>query len=633
MCGINGILSFKKLPENTAQVIQKMNDLIIHRGPDDSGVFESPQVIMGMQRLSIIEIKNGHQPMFNENKTICIVFNGEIYNFKKIQLELKNQGVQFFTNSDTEVILKLYEIHKEKFVDYLEGMFAFSIYDILNNKLIIGRDRFGEKPLYYTYQNDQLIWASELKSIISTNPDFKKIDENILYIYFSLTYIPAPHTIYKNIYKLSPGHILVYNLTDKNYILSKYYSIKLTPLKDKNELHYEEAKKHIRKQIIDSVEQCMIADVPICAFLSGGVDSAIISSLMAHISTKKIKTFTVAFRNKRFDESIRAREVANHIHSQHFQYFLEIKDIISEIQKIILNFDEPFADSSFLPTYFISKKASEHVKVALTGEGSDEVFGGYNKYYIHTYFKKIQEKYPYILNSTILKKILNTQYLKGLDSNSLLIKLKKIQSIDTHNPILNHFNIISLGFSKKEINTLLNKKYPQINELFSQNLSEKIDQYEALDLARKLDFEISLEGDLLTKVDRCTMLNSLETRSPFLNQHIVDYSFQLPQKFLIKNRNKKRILKDIFADILPTNYLNTPKKGFELPIGDLIRNELKQDIEETLSVKNLAKHNLININYVQEIIKLHIYENHYYANKIWCLYCFQKWWNNNFDII
>ena len=633
MCGINGILSFKKLPENTVQLIKKMNDLIIHRGPDDNGIFQSGHVIMGMQRLSIIEIKNGHQPMYNENKTICIVFNGEIYNFKKIQHELINQGVQFFTNSDTEVILKLYEIHKEKFVDYLEGMFAFSIYDILNNKLIIGRDRFGEKPLYYTYQNDQLIWASELKSIISTNPDFKKIDENILSIYFSLTYIPAPHTIYKNIYKLSPGHILVYNLTDKNYTLSKYYSIKLTPLKDKKELQYEEAKKHFRKQVVDSVEQCMIADVPICSFLSGGVDSAIISSLMAHISTKKIKTFTVAFRNKRFDESIRAREVANHIHSQHYQYFLEIKDIITEIQKIILNFDEPFADSSFLPTYFISKKASEHVKVALTGEGSDEIFGGYNKYYIHTYFKNIQEKYPYILNSSILKKILNTQYLKGLDSNSLLIKLKKIQSIDTHNPILNHFNIISLGFSKKEINTLLNKKYPQINELFSQNLSEKIDQYEALDLARKLDFEISLEGDLLTKVDRCTMLNSLETRSPFLNQHIVDYSFQIPQEFLIKNRNKKRILKDIFTDILPTNYLNTPKKGFELPIGDLIRNELKQDIEETLSVKNLAKHNLININYVQEIIKLHIYENHYYANKIWCLYCFQKWWNNNFDII
>lgn len=633
MCGINGILSFKKLPENTVLEIQKMNDLIIHRGPDDSGIFESPQVIMGMRRLSIIEIKNGHQPMFNEKKTICIVFNGEIYNFKKIKNDLINQGLSFSTNSDTEVILKLYEIYKENFVDYLEGMFAFSIYDILNNKLIIGRDRFGEKPLYYTYQNEQLIWASELKSIIATNLDFKKIDEQVLSIYFSLTYIPAPHTIYKDIFKLSPGHILVYNIMDKNFTLTNYYTIKLSPLKNKKVIQYEDAKKHIKKQVINSVEQCMIADVPICAFLSGGVDSAIISSLMAKVSAKKIKTFTVAFRNKRYDESIRARDVANHIHSQHFQYFLEIKDIITEIEKIILNFDEPFADSSFLPTYFISKKASEHVKVALTGEGSDEIFGGYNKYYIHTYFKQIQEKYPFILNSPILKKILNTQYLKGLDSNSLLIKLKKIQSIDTNNPILNHFNIISLGFNKQEINILFNKKPLQINELFPQNLSYKVDEYEALDLARKLDFEISLEGDLLPKVDRCTMLNSLETRSPFLNHHIVDYSFQLPQEYLIKNRNKKRILKEIFADILPTNYLNTPKKGFELPIGDLIRHELKEEIEKILSVKNLAKHNLLNIDYVQEIIRLHIYENHYYANKIWCLYCFQKWWNNNFDII
>lgn len=630
MCGINGIFSKNKLNENSIHLIEKMNELIIHRGPDDYGIYNSSHLVMGMRRLSIIDIFQGHQPMFNKSRSITIVFNGEIYNFKKIKSDLIQNGIQFETNSDTEVILKLYELYNEDFINYLEGMFAFSIYDIPKNKLLIGRDRLGEKPLYYTLQNDKFIWASELKSIVAIEPNLKILNKDALGTYFRLTYIPAPLTIYNDIFKLEPGHLMTLQVDDFKLSFHKYYTTKLIKKQEKSEINYDDAKKQVRKMIFDSVEQTMISDTPIGALLSGGVDSAIIASIMSKISTQKIKTFTLGFTNKKFDETYRARIVANHIRSQHFQYFLELEDFIEELSNIILNFDEPFADSSFIPTYFLSKKISNYVKVVLTGEGGDEAFGGYNKYQIHTISKFKKSAYKFIVNSKLLDTLFNIKFLIGQDSNSLNAKYNKTKFSLSDDIIKNHLNIISLGFKNLEITKLLNFKPIQLDEILNIDSQHYGKDIEALDIARDLDIKISLEGDLLTKVDRCSMINSLETRSPFLRHSIVDYSFCLPQSFLIQGENKKRILKDTFADILPANYFNNTKKGFELPLGRLIRGEMKSEIENTISLENLQKHNLLNIKYVLEILNLHIYKGHYYANEIWCIYCFQIWYNKNF---
>jgi len=504
----------------------------------------------------------------------------------------------------------------------LNGMFAFSILDWLKNKIIISRDYFGEK----------IIWASEMKSIVSNFPELKKISDTALNMFLSLTYIPAPQTIYDQIYKLEPGHFLEIDLHNFSIKKNKFWEIDLdTPV---NLTNYDKAKQELKKTLYNSVEKRMISDVPLGVFLSGGVDSTIVAAIMSDISPIPIKTFSVGYSNPRYDESQRARLVANHIKSDHHEYTLDYDEILHELDKIILNYDEPFADSSSLLTYFISKKTVNQVKVALTGDGGDEIFGGYNKYLIHSYGKLYHRMVPNGLNKMILKTFANSR-LGNRDTKSPLTKIRKMLKSVGDITEINHLNILSLGFSNIERSRLLNPSFFQ--DIFPKLLngpfrSKAKTNKSNLKIARFLDMHISLEGDMLVKVDRASMLNSLECRAPFLDHNLAELSYRMLDKFLIKGMNKKRILKDTFEDMLPKDFFRSPKFGFEVPVSDWLRKELKEEIYDVLSKENLNKHNFFRYDYVEKLLEQHINQNHDQSVKLWTLFCFQKWYNYNFAV-
>ena len=630
MCGINGLLYRENKNEIVGQV-QLMNENIIHRGPDDNGIYHDNNVAMGMRRLSIIDLSQGNQPMYNDKKDIIIVFNGEIYNYIMLKAELEADGVQFNTHSDTEVILRLYEKYgSTNMLNKLNGMFVFSIHDKKKNQIFIARDRFGEKPLYYHHSDDKFIWASELKSIISVFPELKKMSYDAITLFFSLTYVPAPYSIYQDIFKLLPGHFLTINTLTLQKQIHQYWDIDPNTNTDPT-ITYTAAKKKIHDLLFESVQQRMIADVPIGVFLSGGVDSTIIAAIMSTISSKKVKTFSVGYENKRYDESARARLVSNHIGSEHHQYMLNYNDIFTMIDHIILNYDEPYADSSCLPTWFIASKTVQQVKVALTGDGGDEVFGGYNKYMLPHYKKTLNKYVPGFVKPILTNKVITDNILNRGDSKSIFAKVKKVANLLNEDTIPGHINLLALGFKPDELNRLFLATGNNYTSLLTSHFSKIKPGSDELKQLRYIDKNISLEGDMLVKVDRASMLCSLECRSPFLDHRLMEFMYKLPDNYLIHKNNKKRILKDTFCDMLPDNFFNSPKSGFEIPVGEWFRGPLKEDLLLTLNSASLQQSGLFNIDYVQKLTAEHIAGKADHARQLWTLYCFQKWFKKNID--
>lgn len=628
MCGINGVLIKEKdLIESLRQKITKMNNLIIHRGPDDDGIFlennDKYSIGMGMRRLSIIDLEYGKQPIFNDDKSITIVFNGEIYNYKILKRVLEKEGVIFKTSSDTEVVLRLFERHGVSSFGMLDGMFALSIYDKKSNKLFIARDFFGEKPLYYTCKNNHFYWASELKSIVKVLPITPILSKKSLSLYFQLTYIPAPFTIYENIFKLEANHYLEFGCETFELKINK---VEQQPIVDYGKISFSEAKKITHDLVQKSVESRAISDVPIGAFLSGGVDSSIVSHCLSQHSSLPIDTFSIGFSKKSFDETDKSRLVAKLLGSNHHEFMVPESDLQNDIDFVLLNFDEPFADSSALPTYMVSKLTQKSVKVALTGDGGDEVFGGYNKYYMgklnYRYTKLIPEKLHFILNS-----FTNKIAVYKDDQRGLRFKLNRlINAIDYEHNF--YFNIISLGFQKYQLSKLIKTGFlcEDIIEYYkTQNISSLKD-------FRDIDKRISLEGDMLVKVDRSSMLTSIECRSPFLNKGLWDFTNQLPDDFLIKGWNKKYLLKESFKHYFPENFLDKTKKGFQIPIGDWLRGLLKKELLSYIEYEFLKKQNIFKIEYVRSLVQNHIEGKVDNTFRVWTFYCFQKWYSKNFFI-
>jgi len=627
VCGINGLL-YRKADPNIAQKLSLMNVLISHRGPDDDSKYYTDRIGMGMRRLSVIDLSTGNQPMYSQAKDIVIVFNGEIYNYQDLKAELEQAGVTFDTTSDTEVILKLYEKYGESMLSKLNGMFAFSIHDKRRERIFIARDRFGEKPLYYHYNDDKFIWASELKSITALYPDLKKMSRDALTLYFSLTYIPAPYTIYQQVNKLLPGHYLTIDSNTLNIQIAKYWDID-PGTKPVAGITYENAKKNIRDLLFQSVEQRMIADVPLGVFLSGGVDSTIIAAIMAKVGRQRVKTFSVGYQNKRYDESDRARQVALHIGSDHHEYILDYNDLFDSVDRIILNYDEPYADSSCLPTYFVSSKTVQQVTVALTGDGGDEVFGGYNKYMLPHYRRKVNRFVPGFIRPVFSKKGLADKLVGKGDSKSVFSKIRKVADLLNEDTITGHINLMALGFRQHELDVLLTTDAKSYADLLSQYTTKTDVAGDELKQLRYIDMQVSLEGDMLVKVDRASMLCSLECRAPFLDHRLMEYTYSLPDNYLIEKGNKKRILKDTFADMLPDNFFNAPKSGFEIPVGEWLRGPLKADMLSTLADTELQQSGLFNLQYVKQLINSHVAGIANNARQLWTLYCFQKWYKAN----
>lgn len=619
MCGINGIITLEK-NNKLGDVIKKMNNLIIHRGPDDDGFFNNDSLVfMAMRRLSIIDLSSGKQPISNDEGNITIVFNGEIYNYIELRQKLISKGASFKTNSDTEVVLRMYEFYGNTFLKYLDGMFAFSIYDKTLNKVLIARDFFGEKPIYYTTANNCFIWASELKSIIKTLPIQPNINKKSLNLFLQLTYIPAPYTIYENIHKLEANHYLEFDCKSFSYTIHEIEQ----GFKNYTKFTKSEALKITHDLVQESVVSRSISDVSIGTFLSGGVDSSIVSLCLAQQSNVKIDTFSIGFDNKSFDETDKSRTVAKLIDSNHHEFIISEKDLTANIDEIILNFDEPFADSSALASYVVANKTKNHVTVALTGDGGDEVFGGYNKYYIGKLNETYTKYIPQAIHTNIIKGFENVLKTKE-DKRGFRFKMKRLLKAINYEGDF-YYNIISLGFHESEVKEIL-----RANQYFESPLSfykNKIgNQYKSITDFRNIDKMISLEGDMLVKVDRTSMLTSLECRAPFLNKEIWNFVNQLPENFLINGWDKKHILKESFKQYFPKDFLNKSKKGFSVPVGDWLRSDLKIELLSYIDKSFIEKQNIFYYDMVFGLVNNHLTGKVDNTFRVWTFYCFQKWY-------
>lgn len=625
MCGINGFIQNNNHLDNSQleTLIDTMNNQIVHRGPDENGKYITDNFALGMTRLSIIDLKSGSQPIFNKDRTKLIVLNGEIYNYKELRKILLSKGYVFTTDSDTEVILHAYEEFGAACLDHLLGMFSFAIYDLTNKFLFIARDRAGEKPLYYHRSDNYFIFASELKSILSTKLVPKIIDTKALVQYLRLTYIPAPLTILEDVFKLPQAHYLTIDRFNKLEI-KKYWDVSFDQkniIKD-----YNTCKIQLKKTLYEAVERCMVSDVPIGAFLSGGKDSTTIVGLMSSISSTPINTFTIGYKDKRYDESNLANITAKRFKTNHHAYVLDYDTVLGEIDAIVKNIDEPFADSSAIPTYFVSKYASEYVKVALTGDAGDELFGGYNKYLIGYYSKRLN-LVSSILGKNTLKKIIDFFPEKTLLQN----KIRKVVDFAGENKFEQRLSLMCLGFNSVRLNDLLAKNYPDhsldfIHEYYNHEM--KVTD----ELAQTLytDFHVILEGDMLAKVDRMSMLNSLETRVPLLDKNIIELAARIPSEFKVHKKNLKIIFRDTFSDIIPKELLTSQKKGFEVPIDDWFRGPLKLKLLKALNKDFVIQQGIFDYNFIQQIINEHMTGTRNRKSELWTLYVFQEWYKNYF---
>ncbi|HEX8269200.1 MAG TPA: asparagine synthase (glutamine-hydrolyzing) [Flavobacterium sp.] len=623
MCGING---FVTTAEKSIKDIDLMNDAIFHRGPDEEGVFfeqkDGTSIAMGMRRLSIIDLHTGKQPIYSDDGLKVILFNGEIYNYKVLRDQLLQHGESFKTTSDTEVILKLYEKEGVSSFVKLDGMFAFSIYDKILNKIFIARDFFGEKPLYYTSIDGTTLWASELKSVVKVLKSTPQINKTALNLYFQLTYIPAPYTIYEGIHKLEPNHFLTIDLADNSVSISEIKQ----QFEKYDSMGKDVATKKVHDMVFASVALRSVSDVPIGTFLSGGVDSSIVSYCLSQNSPTKINTFSIGFEKKSFDETDKSQMVAKMIGSNHHQFVIGEKDLSENLHQILNNFDEPFADSSALPSYVVAQKTREHVKVALTGDGGDEVFGGYNKYYMGQLNSKITGWVPEKFHHAVVAAA--SPFLKTKDDNrGYRFKLDRLLKAVNYKGDF-YYNIISLGFQRNEIPTFIKPDFVRHDSL--KFYKDKIgDSNRTLHDFRNIDRLLSLEGDMLVKVDRTSMLTSLECRAPFLNKNIWNFTSQLPENFLMNKWDKKHILKEAFKQYFPQDFLNKSKKGFGVPVGDWLRSFLKDELLSYSERNLLEKQDIFHPDAIIKLVQEHVDGKADNTFRVWTFYCFQKWYTQH----
>lgn len=634
MCGINGFVA-KRGMTTPPGTLQKMNEVIFHRGPDGEGLYNhQDEVLLGMRRLAIIDLAGGNQPIYTDDRSMAIVFNGEIYNYRELRKQLQEGGATFHTHSDTEVVLKGYERYGADFLQQLNGMFGFAIHDLRRNKVFIARDRMGEKPLYYFAAGGHFLFASELKSIVSVLPQLgiakPRLSATALNLFFSLTYIPAPHTIYEGVTKLLPGHYMEVDTQTLAVSTTRFWHI---PNEDRSATYagnFKGAIQALRDLLYDAVEKRMVSDVPLGAFLSGGVDSSIITAIMADLKPgQRVNTFSIGFEDKRFDESERAALVAKHIHADHHPIVLDYEDMKDKLESVILNFDEPFADSSALPTYLVAYHTRKKVTVALTGDGGDEVFGGYNRYYMAGIGHRYRKLVPSFLHRKAIRPLVNSVALKEDDRGNLFKYQKLINGIGA-SEMEDMTNIMSLGFLPADLSALLLPAHrADVLGSFFQPAYQQAGNLQSLHRARFLDKNIALEGDMLVKVDRTSMLTSLECRPPLLDHRLMELSYQLPQNFLIRNGSKKYILKETFRHLLPEGLFELPKSGFGVPVGNWLRQHLRQELLQLSQPELLERQGLFQPAYIRQLVDDHLQSRRDQTFKVWSFYCFQKWWLHN----
>jgi asparagine synthase (glutamine-hydrolysing) len=619
MCGINGFFDFSRETTSTKTIenLKIMNNSIFHRGPDGGGeILLNSSCGIGMKRLSIIDLSLGNQPMTHPDYNVTIVFNGEIYNFKEIKEELLLKNLKFHTNSDTEVLIVAYVAYGISFIHKIKGMFSFCLTDNNTKVTYIFRDRAGEKPLYYSFSDNKFIFSSELKGIISIANKKFKIDKTALNQFLQLRYIPAPLTIFEDVFKLRPGHYL--ELKDSTIKEVKYFENKTKD--DSNKKTKKEYIFELNNLLKKSIENTLQSDVPIGIFLSGGIDSSIVTAIASRKSKLKINTFTVKFKEKQYDESNRAKLIAKKYKTNHTEILMSSEKIFTILDEVLEKLDEPFADPSLLPSYAISKEARKSVKTVITGDGADELFGGYDKYTIF-FYTRIFNRLP-----ISIKKIIYLIYSKIGTDNILSRKIQKVLDNSKKDDVNKAVSMMIQGFGPDELNSLLNSDYLVSNPL--QFIYDKFDNSSSsniLEKALEVDFSTILEGDMLAKMDRASMYASLETRTPFLDFEIINFAFNLPLSLKVFQNNKKIILKKTFKNLLPSKTLKYSKKGFTIPLSFWIKGSLKQEFIALLNKDFIVNQGIFNYSYMISLFNQHIKGERDNSGKLWTFYIFQKW--------
>ncbi|MBL7206317.1 MAG: asparagine synthase (glutamine-hydrolyzing) [Candidatus Aenigmarchaeota archaeon] len=609
MCGICGFVGF----EDKA-LLKKMMDSIKHRGPDDSGVFIDKGISLGHRRLSIIDLKTGKQPMKNEDGTIQIVFNGEIYNFQELRTDLEKKGHKFYTNSDTEVIIHAYEEYGKNCLKRFNGMFAFAIWDSKKKSLFLARDRLGIKPLYYTFFNGSLIFASEIKAILQ-HPDVKKdVDFQAMNHYFSLGYVPAPRTMFDGIKKLSQSHCLEYDVKEKKPIITKYWNLVNFESENKSIDYYT---KNLSDILESSVKKRLMSDVPLGAFLSGGLDSSAVVAIMSKLSEKPVKTISAGFEEGgHYDESNFSRMVAERFNTDHHEVVLKTNDI-KMLPKIVWHFDEPVLDGSSVPEFMISEKAKKHVTVALVGEGGDELFMGYRQY-------KIMKLSRYFLLPKYMKKTIIPKISKSISGIIPRRKPKRYLEFladfsSRSGNFLEIYKSLLETFNKEDKDNLFLEK---IKKGMKDNIVVEDyfkDEKKANANISSFELKVPLPDILLMNVDKMSMANSIEARVPFLDHKLVEFSAKIPFNMKLKGFTEKYILKRAMQNELPKEIIKRKKHPFAVPIISWLENDLKEISDHLLSKRNIEKQGYFNSSYVDKINKSKNY------NQLWPLVFFQMW--------
>lgn len=629
MCRLTGYWSFTEKRYDDA-VIHRMCKVLKHGGPDDNGVYINKQngIALGHRRLSVIDLSpSGHQPM--QWKQYTLIFNGELYNYNEVRNELLKKGYAFTGHSDTEVLLKAFDEWGTDCIQKFIGMFAFAIWDEYQKKLYLCRDRVGVKPLYIYHKNNTLIFASELRSVY-LHPAFDDaINQNSTVYYLRYGYIPAPKSIFTHIEKLKPGTWLVIDKKENKESICYWDATAIYKNNISTDLDEEEFLQQCESLLKDACELRTVADVDVGVFLSGGIDSSLVTALLQSSSANKLKTFTIGFEDKQYDESSHAKKIAAYLGTNHHEYICNKKEFIEGVELIPEHFDEPFGDSSCIPTFLVAKIARQHVKVALSADGGDEIFSGYVKYiYAKEKFQKLK-KIPTVLRKRLADSLNNSYVLQGLNGinqfagikyfNSRIQKFSEAISASAETEFLGAASAFSRYPALAEIGVNDKINYTAVEELFC----DKERMYSQFTL---LDMNAFLEGDILTKVDRTSMHVALEAREPLLDHRLIELMLSAPDQFKIRNGQTKWALRSILSKYLPSNYFERPKQGFAIPLNIWLKNDLKDQLQTMANDKAFADCFQLEQKGINALVKKYINSNigiDYYLP--WFLLMLYKW--------
>ena len=627
MCGITGIVRSDGA-QIDRELLARMNDAIRHRGPDDDGFHFGDGVGLGMRRLSIIDLKGGHQPIHNSDRTAWIVFNGEIYNYRELRKQLEARGHQFYTDSDTEAIVHAYDEYGTDCPRYLRGMFAFAIWDERAKSLFLARDRVGKKPLLYAQLNGQLVFGSEFMALLQHPNVSRDVNYEAIHHYLSFICVPAPLTAYQAIRKLEPGHSLLWKNGEMK--LERYWQLDFS---HKISISEEEAGERVVDLLRDAVRVRLMSEVPLGAFLSGGIDSSAIVALMAQESSEKVKTFSIGFEEQDFSELHHARRVAEHVGAEHHEFIVR-PDAMEILPTLVEHYGEPFADSSAVPSYYVSRETRKYVTVALNGDGGDECFAGYERYAAMNLAQRYAKVLPAIIRDGVIRNV--ARALPEFQSRANpLRKAQRFLAAASLSPVQRYLRWVSAFDEQAKLN-LYSSDFRSETAAFStigflEPWFAKANGSGIVDASLLTDTMTYLPNDLLVKMDIASMTVSLEARSPFLDHHLMEFAASLPENLKLRGMTTKYLLKRVLKQFVPEENLTRAKMGFGVPIGHWFRGTMQPFLRETLLSEKALSRGLFNRASVRQLIDQHVANKVNHEHRLWSLLMLELWFQRFID--